>query len=323
MIQHNLSTSELALLTKVARLYYEQKIRQPEIAKRLDISQSRVSRLLTQAVEIGVVRITIVSPTSVHPELEEALREKLGLRDVIVAHVDDDSEESALSAIGSAGASYLEATLNDNDCIGLSSWSSTLLAVVDAMAPGLVKAKEVIQIQGGVGNPTAQVQATRLTDRFAAVTGGEAKYLAAPGVVANKAVRDGLFEDPYIGQVANDWDQLTVALLGIGALEPSKLLKDSGNTLSDDDLQSLRAARAVGDVCLHYFDQAGRAVDSALDDRVIAISAKQLQAIPRRIGMAGGKRKAEAILAAAKGNWLDVLITDSATAKSLLELIPA
>jgi len=314
----NLSTSELALITKVSRLYYEQKIRQPEIAKRLEISQSRVSRLLTQAVEIGVVRITIISPTSVYPELEEQLKSKLGLRNVIVAHVDDDSEESALSAIGSAGANYLETTLSGTDRIGLSSWSSTLLAVVDAMAPGASKAREFIQIQGGVGNPTAQVQATRLTDRFASVTGGEAKYLAAPGVVANKAVRDGLFEDPYIGQVAKDWNELTVALLGIGALEPSKLLKDSGNTLSDEDLSSLRAAQAVGDVCLHYFDAAGKPVESALDDRVIAISAKQLLAIPRRIGFAGGKRKVDAILAAAKGNWIDVLITDSATAEALL-----
>ena len=305
-------------MTKVARLYYEQKVRQPEIAARLSLSQSRVSRLLSQAIEIGVVRITVVSPTSVHPELEDQLREKLGLRDVVVAHVDDDSEESALSAIGSAGANYLETTLSEADCIGLSSWSSTLLAVVDAMVPGQAKAKEIVQVQGGVGNPTAQVQATRLTDRFAAVTGAEAKYLAAPGVVANKAVRDGLFQDPYIGAVAQDWGKLTVALLGIGALTPSKLLADSGNTLSDVDLQSLRYAKAVGDVCLHYFDEHGQPVDSALEDRVIAIEARQLLAVPRRIGMAGGKRKVDAIRAAARGKWIDVLITDSVTAVALL-----
>lgn len=307
-------------MTKVARLYYEQKVRQPEIASRLSISQSRVSRLLSQAQEIGVVRITVVSPGSMHTDLEERLREKLGLRDVVVAHVDDESEEHLLSAIGSAGANYLETTLNETDCVGLSSWSSTLLAVVDAMAPGQAKAKEIIQIQGGVGNPTAQVQATRLTDRFAAVTGAEAKYLAAPGVVANKAVRDGLFEDQYIGQVAKDWESLNVLLLGIGALEPSKLLKESGNILSPEDLQSLQNAKAVGDVCLHYFNAEGSAVESALDDRVIAIAAKKLFAVPRRIGMAGGKRKAEAILAAAKGNWIDVLITDSVTAAALLKL---
>ena len=168
-------------MTKVARMYYEQKVRQPEIAARLSISQSRVSRLITQAQEIGVVRITVVSPDSIHSDLEEKLRVKLGLRDVIVAHVDDESEESALSAIGSAGANYLETTLTESDRIGLSSWSATLLAVVDAMSASGTKATEIVQIQGGVGNPTAQVQATRLTDRFAAVTGAQAKYLAEIG----------------------------------------------------------------------------------------------------------------------------------------------
>ena len=36
----------LALMSKVARLYHEQGIRQPEIADRLGLSLSRVSRLL-------------------------------------------------------------------------------------------------------------------------------------------------------------------------------------------------------------------------------------------------------------------------------------
>ena len=37
------------------------------------------------------------------------------------------------------------------------------------------------------------------------------------------------------------------------------------------------------------------------------------------IGVAGGARKAEAILAALRGGYLDVLITDEDTAKLLLE----
>lgn len=308
-------------MTKVARLYHEQKVRQPEIASRLSISQSRVSRLLSQAIEIGVVRITVVSPTSVHPELEEQLRERLGLRDVVVAHVDDDSEESALSAIGSAGATYLGTTLTDGDRIGLSSWSATLLAVVDAMSPNGTNVTEIVQIQGGVGNPAAQVQATRLTDRFAAVTGAQAKYLAAPGLVGSKAVRDGLLADPYISEVTTDWNQLSVALLGIGALQPSPLLKDSGNTISEADMQLLRNAGAVGDVCLHFFDRYGKVVSSELDERIISITAEQLFAVPRRVGFAGGKRKTEAIFAAAKAKWIDVLITDSVTANALIKLL--
>jgi DNA-binding transcriptional regulator LsrR (DeoR family) len=177
---------------------------------------------------------------------------------------------------------------------------------------------EIVQIQGGVGNPTAQVQATRLTDRFAAVTGAQAKYLAAPGLVGSKAVRDGLLADPYIAEVTNDWNQLNVALLGIGALQPSPLLKDSGNTISEADMQLLRDAGAVGDVCLHFFDAEGRVVSSELDERIISIAANQLFAVPRRVGFAGGKRKSAAIQAAAKAKWIDVLITDSVTAKEIL-----
>lgn len=301
-------------------MYYEQSVRQPEIAERLSLSQSRVSRLLKQAQDVGIVRITVVSPVSVHVELGEQLRDKLGLRDVVVAHVDDASEESALLAIGSAGANYLSSTLSSSDRVGLSSWSATLLSVADAMVGSSARAAEIIQIQGGVGNPTAQVQATRLTDQFARMTAAEPRYLAAPGLVASPEVRNGLLEDRYIAEVVDSWNDLSVALLGIGGLQPSPLLKDSGNTISKADLDKLRLAGAIGDVCLHFFDAAGDVVTTDLEDRVIGISAKQLFAVPRRIGFAGGQRKLDAIYAAAKARWIDVLVTDSVTAKALLAL---
>jgi len=51
-----------ALLVKVARLYHEQGVRQPDIADRLHMSQSRVSRLLKEAVDVGIVRTVVVPP---------------------------------------------------------------------------------------------------------------------------------------------------------------------------------------------------------------------------------------------------------------------
>ena len=41
------SLERLRLITKVARLYYERGMRQPEIARQLCLSQAMVSRLLT------------------------------------------------------------------------------------------------------------------------------------------------------------------------------------------------------------------------------------------------------------------------------------
>jgi DNA-binding transcriptional regulator LsrR (DeoR family) len=114
------------------------------------------------------------------------------------------------------------------------------------------------------------------------------------------------------------WPRLTMVLVGIGSLEPSPLLRESGNALPDADQDLLRALGAVGDICLRFFDADGRALRSAVDDRVIGISAEGLRDVPRRIAAAGGARKHAAILAALRGGWVNVLITDVDEAQRLL-----
>ena len=52
--------------------------------------------------------------------------------------------------------------------------------------------------------------------------------------------------------------------------------------------------------------------------RVVGIDADTLRKIPRRIGIAGGESKHAAIHAAVTGGWVNVLITDTATAAALL-----
>jgi len=210
--------------------------------------------------------------------------------------------------------------LTATDRVGISSWSSTLLATVDSMTPRTVRsAAEIVQVIGGVGNPSVQVQATHLTDRFARVTGASPRFFPAPGIVSSAAVRDALLEDAYIRDLAAEWKNLSVVLAGIGSLQPSPLLKDSGNAISEADLDALRAVGAVGDVCLRFFDADGNLVDTELNDRVVGISSDDLRAVQRTVGIAGGERKFEAIRAAARGNWVDVLITDLETARKLVE----
>ena len=319
-----LSSDRMSLLTKIARMYHEQGLRQPEIADRLHISQSRVSRFLKEAVAIGVVRTIVIAPSGVYPDLEDAIRDRYGLTDVVVAEPANDQESSIISALGTAGAAYLETTLSPSDRVGISSWSSTLIATVDAMIPRTVRrADSVVQVLGGVGNPTVQVQATRLADRLARVTGASPRFLAAPGVVASAELREALLQDEYISQVADAWRTLTVLLVGVGSLQPSPLLKDSGNVVSLEEMEALRTSGAVGDVCLRFFDANGDLVDSPLNGRVLGISVDELRAVPRKVAIAGGPRKHQAIRAALEGGWIDVLITDVATAEYLVGVTPA
>ncbi len=307
------------MVTKIARMYHEQGMRQPQIAERLHVSQSRVSRFLKEAVTLGIVRTVVTPPPGVNTDLEDLVRAEFDLADVVVADTSGDDDAAVISGLGSMAAAYLETTLGAHDRVGLSSWSATLLATADAMSPGPVRmASEVVQVIGGVGNPSVQVEATRLTDRFARVTGGEPKFFHAPGIVGSRATRDALMEDPYISALAEEWKNLSVVLAGIGSLNPSEMLAASGNAVPEKDMAALRDAGAVGDVCLRYYDANGEFVETELDGRVVGISGADLRGVPRKIGIAGGARKFEAIRGAARGGWIDVLITDVATARRLI-----
>ena len=316
-VTRTLDRDRLRLLTRVARMYHERGIRQPEIAAQLSLSQARVSRLLKEASEHGIVRTVVIPPPGVHAELEDVLIEKFALRDAVVVDVEAMTGDMT-AGLGSGAAAYLDNTLLSGDVIGVSSWSATLLAAVEVMRPkrGLA-ADRVIQVVGGVGSPEVQMQATRLTGRLAELTGAEPVFVPSPGLVGSPALRQALFEDPGVATVQTAWAELTVSLVGIGTLQPSPLLRRSGNSLSEVEQAELSAAGAVGDVCLRYFNRAGEPVESGFDQRIIGIDRAGILRVPRRVGIAGGSDKLEAIEAAVRGGWVNILITDVGVAAAL------
>ena len=308
----------MRLLVKVARMYHERGVRQPEIAARLNLSQPRVSRLLKEAVDRGVVRTVVVPPEGVHAELEDALVEHCGLRDALVVEVDGPGVD-VIPALAAATATYLDATLKGGDTIGVSSWSATLLESVKVMrAKTTSVAHEVVQLLGGSGSPEVQLHATRLTSRLAELTGAQPVFAPSAALVGSRELRDLLSREPAMAEAMQAWSRLTVALLGIGSLDPSPLLRRSGNAITAEDQRDLMKLGAVGDVCARYFDADGEPVDAPFNDRIIGIEPDRLRAVDRRIGVAGGMDKVAAIRGAARGGWINILITDVEVARELL-----
>lgn len=309
-------TEELRLVTKVASLYYEKNLRQADIAKQLDLSQAGVSRLLKRAKDENIVRITVAQPLGSYTQVEQEIEARYGIKEAIVVE-SGSSEAQLLRNLGAAAAYYLETTLKPNEIIGISSWSETLLAMTNAMHPVPIKNARVVQILGGVGNPSAEVHAAHLIRRLANLTGAEALMLSGPGLVASKSARDILLADPFITEAIGLFDQVSLALVGIGARTPSKVLASSGNAFSAEELETLSEKGAVGDICLRFFDEQGQAILSSFNERVIGIELEELKNVRRTVGIAGGKRKHAAIKGALEGGWINVIITDKATASYL------
>jgi DNA-binding transcriptional regulator LsrR (DeoR family) len=312
---------ELRLMTKVARLYYERELRQGEIAGQLGLSQASVSRLLNSAKEAGIVRITVNVPNGVNAALEEELVRKYGLKEAIVVDCEDDQDEGLLQReIGSAAAYYVETMIHNHDVVGISSWSATLLALVDAMhqVPGK-SGIEVVQILGGIGSPSAELHANRLTGRFASLVNGTAHFLPAPGIVGSRAALQVLLDDQYVREAMRLFDRVSMALVGIGDIQPSKLLSLSGNIFSAEEQEVLRQNAAVGDILLRFFDDHGQPVKGPLSNRVVSMSLEQLQKVDRAIAVAGGQRKYQAIHGAVCGKLINIIVTDRGTAERLVQ----
>jgi DNA-binding transcriptional regulator LsrR (DeoR family) len=175
-----------------------------------------------------------------------------------------------------------------------------------------------VQILGGVGNPNAEVHAAQLTRRLADLLGGVATLLPAPGVVGSSDARKVLMNDRFVREVVSTFPTITLALVGVGATEPSRALASSGNVFSSQELKRLSSKGAVGDICLRFFDSEGKPVVTELNDRVISIEVDQLRKIKRVVAVAGGRRKVAAIRGALLGKLVNVLITDLTTAEQLL-----
>lgn len=306
------------LIVKAARLYYESNLRQQEIADTLAISQSRVSRLLKEAADQGIVRSIVVVPDGVHAELEEQLERALALTQAIV--VDSNPATPMDATLGRALADYIDSTATAGEVLGVSTWSSALIAATRSLrAESKYHADRVVQMFGGVGSPEVQYEATRLTSEMARLLSAEAVYVPAPAVVGSEKIARALREDPDVQAVHAQWVDITVSFVGIGALQPSPLLAKSGNAVTEEEMQELHDKGAVGDVCLRFFDAEGRPIRSNFDKRVVGMAPDAIRAVPRRVGVAGGTAKVDAIKAAGVGGWINVLITDRDTAQALLD----
>ena len=313
-------SDQIRLMTKVARMYYLQNIRQTQITERLNLHQSTVSRLLKKAVEVGIVRISIAAQNNVHVDLEEALEARFHLKQAVVVDSVSSNEEQLARDLGSAAAYLLEGFVRGRQNIGISSWSAALLEMIHSFHPSTDgEGTRIVQVLGGMGNADAQMHATYLAERLASLVGGSAVLLPAPGITQSAKAKEVLLQEQYVQSAVKLWDALDTVIVGIGALEPSRMLVSSGNYFTQDERAELMKHGAVGDICLHYFNSAGRPISTPLLSRVIGMSLAQLKGVKHRIGVAGGKRKVDAILGALNGSWINILVTDRATARALLD----
>jgi lsr operon transcriptional repressor len=146
-----------------------------------------------------------------------------------------------------------------------------------------------------------------------------AAVIPAPIHASSPALARALRDEPMIQQVLKHAAEVDQAVVGVGTPTADATISQMGY-VTEDDLRLLAEHDVVGDILGQFFDANGVVADISLHDRRIGIELADLKKIPKVVGVAGGVHKAEAILGALRGGFLDVLVTNEITARRLLKL---
>jgi DNA-binding transcriptional regulator LsrR (DeoR family) len=308
----------LRVALKVAQLYYENDLNQDQISKKLRLSRPKVSRLLQEARNAGLVKITVAELPSNYTDLEHQVEQHYNLLDVLVVEVSrPDSYIQTAHDLGAAAAGYFRRIIQDGDRIGLT-WGLTLASIVDKLTPEKRKSITVTQLAGGLGEPDSEAHATDLVRRLAMMLEANLQLIPAPGIVKTVELAHLLRSDPYVAQALEQINQVNLAFVGIGALNRESLLMRDERILTWKEVQPILEHGAVGDIGLHFYDVNGNVLPSEIEQRLIGTSVENYRHMERVVGVAGGSDKFDAIMGGLRSGLLNTLVTDVGTAKRLV-----
>ncbi len=189
------------VLVTVASLYYELNQNQQQIADRLEISRSSVSRMIKEARDLGIVEIRIHKPVNRDFYLEQALIEHFGLQDAyVLCTTAEMREEEALCGVGRLAAGYLQRVISNmppHTAIG-TAWGTGVYAAISVLPEERSCQIDVVQMLGSVGVSDPLIDGPDLARLLAARLGGRHYDLHAPVLVEQPTLRTMLFDEPSL-----------------------------------------------------------------------------------------------------------------------------
>jgi len=317
-----LSTSQKKeIAIKASIFYYEKNKSQSYIAKELGISRSYVSLLLNYARNQGIVKITI----DVDTFKLRMIRKEIELKSLFpkvkqIYIMKSTSSEFTKRNIGIFSAPYVTDLLKNSNVIGVGLGRSVSKVINSLKKEDFSDSQvnAIVQIMGGLnGAVEAGTHSNELVKKLSEKMNCNCKYyyLHYPAIFENANLKDILINEQSIKPTIDMWNKIDLAIMGIGVVDKKSTLF---KLFTEDMVEKVRNSQAVGQINTNFFDLDGQDVPM-LENNKICIPVEKMKRIQRKIVIGFEKYKAEALYGALKGDYIDILFTDSITIKALEE----
>ena len=296
---------ERRILIKVASMYYLEHMKQNDIAKRLGVERTTISKYLKRAIDKGLVTITVANEK--FEDLEVAMEKRFGLKECFIVPKSYDLL-AVKQSMGLAGLQLLRRIVSNNLVIGLA-WGTSIRELTrHAENSKLPKIdSDFIPLDGGPENIDSEYHVNTLCYELAKAFGGRCHYIYAPAITRTAEIRNAIVQDSNYEKISAYWEKLNIGIVGIGAPVKSSNLVWMGE-FGKSAIESLRTTGAVGEICSVFYDKNGREVQTDFSDRIIAVGLDKLRNLNYSIGMATSREKVMSILGACKGQLINVSV---------------
>ena len=312
----NKKKTDISILVKVARLYYESNFSQLQVSQEIGISRPSVSRLLQQARDRGIVKIEIFDPENQYHELEIRLSEKYNLKKVIIVSSVGSDGLNLIKNLSQATAELLDKLVEDNLILGVS-WGTTMSEIKNQIISRNVKDMVVVQLNGGVSRAEYDTHASEVTQKIGEAYKAIPYLLPLPAIVDSADVKKAIISDRNISNTLDLAKKANVALFTIGSFTRESILVKS-DYFSTKEVEELLKNGAVADICSRIITHNGKICSQELNSRTIGLDLSEIKSKEYSIAVAGGEQKYKAIRAALNGKLFNTLITDENIARHLL-----
>lgn len=325
-------------LVRAAWLYYVAGHTQERTARVLGVSRVKAARLLAEARETGIVKISIEHRLSTMVEVEEQLRQRFNLsfcrvtpplstltasprqtrhsaaRSPGMAEVES---ELARRAVGMTAARYLRERLlvNERPVVGLA-WGRTTASMIDQLS-GVRKPSAIFVSTMGSLTMNSAANLFDVVHRAAEKTGGEGHFLPVPYIANSVADRDVLMAQRSVQDALGLAARADFFFMSMGECDQNGFLFKNG-FLSARELKELHKAGAVGDAMGRFFDQEGKPVNSDLNHRSLALDMQHMQGRDVVL-LCGGRSKVRAARGILRAGFVNGLVIDGDAAMEVCE----
>lgn len=302
-----------------ASMYYVQGETMESIARHLQVSRSTISRLLKEARDSGLVRISLAPGGSGHGSVEQVFHDKFGVRATVVAVREGSSAVHCLERVARMAGLVVSEAVQDEMVIG-TAWGTTVASVVQHLRPTDVMGSQVVQLNGSANsNSSGLPHIGVIVGEMARAFDSEFVAFPVPAFFDYAQTKQAMWRERSVRHVLDLQARVELALFGVGSLTsevPSHVY--SAGYLTRDEMLELKAQGVVGDVNTVFLREDGSWADLEINSRASGMPLDQLARVPRRVCVVAGPGKSVALLGALRAGVVTDLVVDAATAKAVL-----